>query len=54
MAENPDETNPETADIWVVVENAQATYSSMENIPNSDFIPAIEACRIKKRRRNTK
>ena len=54
MAENPDDTNPETADIWVVVENAQVRYLSMENIPNSDFIPAIEACRIKKRRRKTK
>jgi hypothetical protein len=38
------------ADIWAVVDHARAEYGALERIPDSDFVPAIEACSLRKRR----
>ena len=42
---------PQTADIGSVVEALRERYPAMEWIPVADFLPAIEACTLKKRRR---
>ncbi len=48
---NPADKAVETPDIWTVVEQAQKEYSGMEAIPDSVFIPAVEACTIRRRQR---
>ena len=44
----------ETSNIWLVVESASQNYSSMDAIPDDHFVPAIEACKLKKRRRKSR
>ena len=51
MARDPQDLGLETGDIWTVVESALARHSAVGNIPESEFVPAIQACEIRKRRR---
>ena len=48
---DPEDTALETTDIRAVVEASQARYPAMDSIPAGDFVPAIEACTLRKRRR---
>lgn len=50
-AQDPADSSLETPDIWSVVEAACERYPAVEAIPDSDFVPAIEGCALKKRRR---
>ena len=51
MTQDPANNGLETADIWGVVEAARTRYPSLDAIPGGDFVPAIEACKLRKRRR---
>jgi len=51
MAQDPADSGLETADIRGVVEAACSRYPAVESIPHSDFVPAIEGCSLRKRRR---
>jgi hypothetical protein len=43
--------DPQTADIWKVVNAVRERYPAMEGIPAAEFLPAIETCTLKKRQR---
>ena len=51
MVRDPLDSGLETADIWSSVETAISNYPAIDAIPDSDFVPAIESCMLKKRRR---
>lgn len=51
MALDPADTALETGDIGAVVTAASDTYGDLEAIPAEVVVPAIEACRIKRRQR---
>lgn len=51
QARDPDAGTPETPDIWPVVEAAAGEHGDVTNIPGETFIPAIQACRIRRRQR---
>ncbi|MDZ7750535.1 MAG: hypothetical protein U5S82_02480 [Gammaproteobacteria bacterium] len=42
-----------TADIWTTVDAARRRHGAVAAIPDDAFIPAIEACTLRKRRRRT-
>lgn len=42
-----------TADIWTTVDAARRRHGAVTAIPEDEFIPAIAACTIRKRRRRT-
>lgn len=49
--QDPADKALETADIWGVVEATRTRYPVVEEIPDSCFLPAIEGCTLRKRRR---
>ncbi len=51
MMQDPKDTRVETPDIWAAVGAARERYASISDIPPGDFLPAIEHCQYKKRRR---
>ncbi|TNF97671.1 MAG: hypothetical protein EP297_10160 [Gammaproteobacteria bacterium] len=51
IAQDPNDSGMETNNIWVVVDATHQKYPSVSDIPQADFVPAIEACKLKKRRR---
>jgi len=51
MAQDPADNDLETTDIWSVVEAVHAKYPEVNLIPDSDFVPAIEGCSLRKRHR---
>ena len=51
-AMDANDSSLETADIAVTVSNLVNQYEQITSIPADAFLPAIEACRIKKRRRH--
>ncbi len=42
-----------SADIWATVDAARRRHGGVAAIPDDEFIPAIEACTLRKRRRRT-
>lgn len=46
----PRETDTTIADIWPIVESALLRHAAIERIPASEFVPAIRASVIRKRR----
>ncbi len=50
-AADPGDDAPETPDIWAVVAAARERYPDFPSIPAEDFVPAVEACQVRKRRR---
>ncbi len=48
-----DDDTPIT-DIWRVVEAALERHGAPERVPETEFVPAIEACEIRKRRRKAR
>lgn len=51
QAADPADAAQETDDIWRVVETAGNRYSTGDAIPAEAFVPAIENCRLKRRKR---
>lgn len=51
QARNPGDNGLETGDIWPAVEAAAREHGDVSNIPGETFIPAIQACRIRRRQR---
>jgi hypothetical protein len=51
MALDAEDREPQTADIWTVVAAVRERYPAMDRIPAADFLPAIEACNLRKRHR---
>ena len=51
QARDPADSDPGTADIWPVVEAAAGEYGDVTQIPAPTVLPAIQACRIRRRQR---
>lgn len=51
QARDPEDSEPGTADIWPVVEAAAEEYGEVTRIPGAAVLPAIQACRIRRRQR---
>lgn len=52
QASDPEDKAPETTDIWPVVEATAAQYGEVTKIPVQTVLPAIQACRIRRRQRS--
>ena len=50
---NPQDEGLETSDIWSVVDRAKKRLGSFDDLPVTDVLPAIQACKLKRRRRGT-
>lgn len=48
---DPADTALETPDIWPVVETAAGDYGDVTHVPGAVVLPAIQACRIRRRQR---
>jgi len=47
---DPQDDALETSDIWPVIDNAKTRVGSFDSLPSADFLPAIQACKLRRRR----
>ena len=48
---NPQDDGLETPDIWTVVDSARIRVAAFDKLPDTDVLPAIQNCKLKRRRR---